>query len=181
MDFEPTTVDGCFVVSLNKLGDERGFFARAWCADELAAVGASSHVAQVNMSRCETAGLIRGLHWQAAPHPEAKFMRTISGATFNVCADVRPDSATFGKWFGVELSAENRLALVVPEGCANGYQALEDGAEVLYLTSGAYAPGVERGIRHDDPLFGIEWPLANQIEVSDKDANWPDFSGSPGQ
>lgn len=175
MDFEPTSVEGCFVVSLNMLGDERGYFARAWCADEMAEAGVSDHVAQVNMSRSEELGLIRGLHWQAEPHGEAKFMRTIAGRTFNVCADVRPDSPTYGKWFGVELSAANRRALVIPKGCANGYQALEAGSEVLYLTSTPYAPGVERGIRHDDPHFGIEWPITQGVQVSEKDEAWPDF------
>lgn len=177
MEFEPTNVDGCFVVSLNKLGDERGFFARAWCAEEMAEVGASDDVAQVNTSRCHEAGIIRGLHWQAAPHEEAKFSRAIAGAVYSVCADVRPDSPTFGEWFGVELSAENRLALVVPQGCANGYQALEAGSEVLYLASAAYAPGVERGIRHDDPYFKIEWPITKGTRVSAKDAAWDDFQG----
>jgi dTDP-4-dehydrorhamnose 3,5-epimerase len=177
MEFEPTPVEGCFVASLNKLGDERGYFARAWCSDEMAKAGLVDHVSQVNMSSSEEVGLIRGLHWQAEPHGEAKFMRTISGRTFNVCADVRPDSPTFGKWFGVELSAENRLALVVPRGCANGYQALDAGSEVLYLTSTPYAPGVERGIRHDDPHFGIDWPIIDGIQVSEKDAKWDDFKG----
>jgi dTDP-4-dehydrorhamnose 3,5-epimerase len=175
VEFEPTNVDGCFVASLTKRGDERGFFARAWCADAMLEVGAPGHVSQINMSGCEEAGLIRGLHWQAAPHEEAKFMRTIAGATYNVCADVRPNSLTFGQWFGVELSAENRLALVVPEGCANGYQALEVGSEVLYLTSAGYSPDAERGIRHDDPFFEIDWPITEGIQVSDKDASWVDF------
>ena len=178
MDFQPTNVANCYVASLSIRDDERGFFARAWCATELDKIGASDQIAQINMSQCSEAGLIRGLHWQAAPHEEAKFMRTIAGATFNVCADVRPDSPTFGQWFGVELSAENRLALVVPEGCANGYQALEAGSEVLYLTSAAYAPDAERGIRHDDPFFAIEWPLTDCVQVSDKDANWGDFTVS---
>lgn len=175
MNLEPTSVEGCFVVSLDPREDERGYFARAWCAEVMAEAGIADHVEQINMSRCEEPGMIRGLHWQADPHGEAKFIRTIVGRTYNVCADARPSSPTYGNWVGVELSPENRLALVIPEGCANGYQALEPGSEVLYLTSSPYVPGVERGIRFDDPHFNIGWPIRDQVQVSDKDAGWDDF------
>lgn len=175
MRFTETAVDGCRIVELEPHGDERGFFARAWCADEMELAGLDTHVAQINMSRCADAGTIRGLHWQAEPHGEAKFMRCISGRIFDVCVDVRPGSPTYGKWAGAELTAENRLALVTPAGCAHGYQALEDGSEVLYLASSPYAPGVENGIRWDDPAFNIDWPLQDSAIVSDKDKEWPDF------
>ncbi len=174
MRFTETAVDGCRIVELAPITDERGFFARAWCADEMAAEGLADHVAQINMSRSLVAGMIRGLHWQTDPHGEAKFVRCLSGRVFDVCVDVRPDSPTYGKWAGLELTPDNRLAFSVPAGCAHGYQALEAGSEVLYLVSSRYTPGVERGIRWDDPAFGVQWPLAT-VEVSDKDASWPPF------
>ncbi len=175
MEFEPTDVAGCFVVSLNQIGDERGFFARQWCADEMSAVGGASNVAQINTSYCVEAGLIRGLHWQEPPVGEAKFMRCINGAIFDVCADVRKDSATYGQWFGIELTPQNRLALVIPEGCAHAYQSLLPDSEVMYLTNTPYTPGAEKGLRYDDPFFAIDWPIADGIVVSDKDENWPPF------
>ena len=175
MRFTETAVDGCFVVDLEPFSDERGFFARAWCADEMTEAGAASEVAQINMSRSEQAGTIRGLHWQTEPHGEAKFVRCLAGRVFDVCVDVRPDSPTFMKWAGVELTPQNRRAFSVPAGCAHGYQALDDGSEVLYLVSSRYEPGVERGLRWNDPAFGIEWPLAESAVVSDKDGAWPDY------
>lgn len=177
MKFEETPVAGCFVVDLEPIGDERGYFARAWCAGEMAGMGASDHVAQVNMSRSDHAGMIRGLHWQVEPHGEAKFVRCIAGRIFDVCVDMRPDSPTYLKWAGVELSPQNRRAFSVPAGCAHGYQALEGNSEVLYLVSSPYAPGVEQGIRWDDPRVGIEWPLAEDVQVSDKDASWALLAG----
>lgn len=175
MQFEPTSVDGCFVASLQPVGDERGFFARQWCADELAAIGAASSVAQINTSYCVDAGMIRGLHWQEPPDGEAKFMRCINGAIFDVCADVRRDSPTFGAWVGVELTPQNRLALVIPEGCAHAYQSLLPGSEVIYLTNTPYTPGAEKGLRWDDPFFAIDWPISTGVVISDKDAGWPPF------
>ena len=176
MQFTETAVDGCFVVDLQPFADDRGFFARAWCAEEMAAAGAADHVAQINMSRSVHAGTIRGLHWQIEPHGEAKFVRCIAGRVFDVCVDVRPDSPTYLQWAGVELTPENRRAFSVPAGCAHGYQALEGDSEVLYLVSSPYAPGVERGLRWDDPVIGIQWPLADRVQVSDKDAAWPDLT-----
>jgi dTDP-4-dehydrorhamnose 3,5-epimerase len=175
LQFTPTDVDGCFVVDIEAHTDERGFFARAWCADEMEAAGAANHVAQINMSRSLEAGTIRGLHWQTEPHGESKFVRCLSGRIFDVCADVRPDSPTFMKWAAVELTPENHKAFSVPAGCAHGYQALADACEALYLVSSPYEPGVELGIRWDDPGFGIAWPIAD-ASVSDKDQSWPDFS-----
>lgn len=176
MRFVDTAVDGCRIVELEPHGDERGFFARAWCAEEMAAGGLASRVAQINMSRSAEAGTIRGLHWQVEPHGEAKFMRCIAGRIFDVCVDVRPESPTYGRWAGAELTPDNRLALLTPAGCAHGYQALEDDSEVLYLVSSPYAPGVETGIRWNDPAFNIEWPLQEGAIVSEKDSSWPDFA-----
>lgn len=172
MIFEETPVAGVFVVDLDPHGDERGFFARAFCAREFADHGLVPLVVQANLALSHKTGTTRGLHYQAASHPEAKFFRCIRGETFNVAVDVRQTSPTFGRWTGVVLSAENRRALYVPPCCAAGYQTLTDDAEILYTVSGYYAPEAERGIRHDDPEIGVEWPLAPTV-VSEKDARWP--------
>lgn len=180
MKYTPTDVEGCRIVALEPRGDDRGFFARAWCAGEQRAEGLEDAVAQINLSRCAKAGTIRGLHWQADPHGEAKFSRCIRGRVFDVCVDVRPASPTFGRWVGVELTPDNRLAVHVPAGCAHGYQALEDGSELIYLVSTPYVAAAERGIRWDDPVFGIEWPIQFGVLLSDKDRSWPLFShGAP--
>lgn len=180
MRFTPTEVAGCRIVELEPFADDRGYFARAWCADEMATEGLESHIAQINMSLSTQSGMIRGLHWRPDPYPEAKFVRCISGRVFDVCVDVRPGSQTFLRWAGVELSPQNRLALSVPAGCAHAYQALEDNSEVLYTASAPFEPGVEIGARWDDPSFTIEWPITDSVIVSDKDQNWPDFTPPPG-
>lgn len=176
MRFVATSLQGVFVVDLEPHADERGFFARAFCAEEFAAHDLPSAVVQANLSYNVRAGTTRGLHYQDASAPEAKFFRCIAGETFNVAVDLRPGSPTYHRWFGTILSAANRRALYLPPLCAAGYQALTDGAEVLYLTSAAYTPSAERGIRADDPLLGIEWPLEPAIR-SDKDRAWPLLSG----
>jgi len=163
------------MVELEPFTDERGYFARAWCADEMAAEGLEHHIAQINMSRSVQAGMIRGLHWRPDPYPEAKFVRCIAGRIFDVCVDVRPGSQTFLRWVGVELTPDNRLALAVPAGCAHAYQALDANSEVLYTASAPFEPGVEIGARWNDPSFGIEWPISEGVIVSEKDQSWPDF------
>jgi dTDP-4-dehydrorhamnose 3,5-epimerase len=174
--FEPTPIDGVFVVDLEPLRDERGFFARAFCVDELEARGLAAEVVQANLSANVQAGTVRGLHYQSSLAPEAKFFRCIRGETFNVAVDLREGSPTYAAWFGVHLSADNRRALYVPPLCAAGYQAQTDDAEVLYLASARYTPEAERGRRHDDPAFGIAWPLAPTL-VSEKDRSWPLLEG----
>jgi dTDP-4-dehydrorhamnose 3,5-epimerase len=173
MIFNETKIPGVYVIELEKREDSRGYFARAWCQKEFSAHNLPAFV-QTNMSMCRQKGTIRGLHYQAAPHGEAKYMRCIRGAIYDVVVDVRPDSPTYKKWFGVELSAENRKAIFVPEGLAHAYQALTDDAEVIYSASAFYTPGAERGLRWNDPAFNIEWPIREAL-VSDKDAKWPDF------
>jgi dTDP-4-dehydrorhamnose 3,5-epimerase len=172
MLFQSTELDGVMLVDLERRDDDRGFFARAFCVDEFAAQGLESHVAQANMSGNHRAGTTRGLHFQDATAPEAKFFRCIAGETFHVAVDARPDSPSFGSWVGARLSAAEHRALYIPPLFAAGYQALTDGAEVLYLCSTSYAPAAERGLRLDDPSIGIEWPLEPSI-VSDKDRAWP--------
>ncbi|MDJ0792500.1 MAG: dTDP-4-dehydrorhamnose 3,5-epimerase [Acidimicrobiia bacterium] len=176
MEFRATEVEGCFIVELEPFTDERGYFARAWCADELADAGVEDHIAQVNMSLSRQAGMIRGLHWRPDPHPEAKFVRCIAGRIFDVCVDVRPGSPTYLRWVGVELTPQNRWALAVPAGCAHAYQALEDDSEIIYTASAPFEPGVEIGARWNDPAFGITWPISEGVIVSEKDESWPDYA-----
>jgi dTDP-4-dehydrorhamnose 3,5-epimerase len=172
MRFEETSIAGVFVIDLEPHADERGFFARAFCAREFAEHGLISELVQANLANSARAGTTRGLHYQASSHPEAKFFRTIRGETFNVAVDMRDGSPTFRRWTGVILSAENRRALYIPPVCAAGYQTLTDDAEIFYSVSGFYAREAERGVRHDDPALGIRWPLEPTV-VSTKDRSWP--------
>ena len=174
MKFVETPLSGAFIVEQEPFSDARGYFARAYCKDELATVGANYEFVQANMSGNVSAGTLRGLHYQNETAPEAKFFRCINGAVFDVIVDMRPDLPTRYQWFGVELTAENRKALIVPPLFAHAYLSLTDGAEVFYQTSHAYAPGTERGVRWDDPGVGIKWP-APVTDISDKDRNWPDL------
>lgn len=171
MRFAETSIPGVFVVDLEPHADERGFFARAFCAREFAEHGLVPDVVQANMALSKQAGTTRGLHYQTMSAPEAKFFRCISGETFNVAVDVRDGSSTFGEWVGVRLSAANRQALYIPPSCAAGYQTLTDEAEVLYSISGFYTPEAERGLRFDDPAIGVDWPLIPTV-VSEKDRSW---------
>lgn len=170
MRFTPLDVAGAHVLDPEPVEDERGGFARAFCRDELAARGLVADVAQVNTSWNHRAGTLRGLHWQDPP--EAKVLRCTVGAVFDVVVDVRPGSPTYLRWAGVELRAGERRAVYVPPGCAHGYLALTDGAEVLYSSSTPYVPGGEHGLRWDDPVLAIAWPHPVEV-VSAKDAAWP--------
>ena len=172
MIFTETPLAGAFVIDLEKIEDDRGFFARAWAADEFEAHGIDATVAQTNMSRTLKAGTFRGFHWQDPPYGEAKTVRCISGAVHNVIIDMRPDSPTYKQWFGVTLSADNLRMLFIPEQFANGFLILEDDTTLLYNVSRPYGPGNEHGIRWDDPSIGVEWPRAVE-HVSDKDEAWP--------
>jgi len=175
MIFTETPLAGAFVIALEPRDDERGFFARAFCQNELAEHGLETTVAQANLSFNHRKGTLRGLHMQNPPHGEDKMVRCITGAIFDAIVDLRPGSPTYRQWFGVELSAANRLMLYVPKGFAHGYQSLTDGSEVLYMVTQFYTPGAERGLRWNDPAFGIAWPLPDPI-LSEKDAAAPDFT-----
>ncbi len=177
MIFSETEIPGAFVIDLERRDDDRGFFARAWDVNEFAAHGLSTRLVQANVSFNRRAGTLRGMHFQRAPHEEAKLVRCTQGAVYDAIVDLRPDSPAFKRWIGVELSEENRRALYVPEGCAHGYQTLADGAETFYLVSELYAPESEGGVRWDDPAFGIAWPEVGRRIMSPKDASWPDFEG----
>jgi len=170
--FTPTDVEGAWVVDLQPHTDGRGLFARTFDVEEFAAHGIDVAVAQANLSFNHRKGTLRGLHRQVPPHAEGKLVRCTAGSIVDVAVDVRTGSPTYGRHVMVELSAANRRALFVPAYVAHGYQTLEDDTEVTYQVSGPYAPGGEQGFRHDDPAFGLRWPLPVEV-VSDKDASWP--------
>ena len=175
MIFSPTKLDDAFVIDVQKHEDERGFYARAWCRDEFAKHGIVADFVQSNMSFSRSRGTLRGLHYQRAPHQEAKLFRCVSGAIFHVVVDLRPASPTKGQWFGVELSAENHRMLFMPEGLASGFISLLDNTTINYSVTSDYHPESEGGVRYDDPAFGIDWPIPVQT-ISDKDMNWPPFT-----
>ncbi len=174
MRFTAAPIEGAYVIELEPKADERGFFARAWCRQELESQGLVGDVAQCNISFNQSRGTLRGLHYQLAPHEEVKFVRCTAGAIFDVMVDLRRGSPTFKRWFGVELTAENRKMAYVPKGCAHGYQTLAESTEVFYLTSASYSPEAERGIRWNDPAFRISWPLSVSV-ISKRDQSHPDF------
>ena len=172
MRFIECAVPGAWTIDPTPHADERGRFMRAWCADEFAAHGIEFVPVQANMGASRRAGTLRGLHYQVQPHPEAKLVRCTRGGVFDVLVDLRPGSATFSRWCGVELTAENGRMLYVPPLCAHGYQTLEDESEIYYLTSAFYAPDAVRGLRYDDPTVAIRWPLP-PVALSDQDSRWP--------
>lgn len=172
MKFRPTPLKGAFVVELERIEDDRGFFARSFCQEEFRAHGLSPVVAQCNVSWNRRKGTLRGMHFQAKPHEEAKLVRCTRGAIWDAIVDLREDSPTRLRWHAVELSADNRLALYVPEGFAHGFQTLQDDSEVLYQMAESYRPGLARGIPWNDPKLGIGWPLADPI-LSERDRGYP--------
>lgn len=172
MRFAESPIAGAWTVEPAPHADERGRFFRAWCAEEFAAQGIAFTPLQANLGSSRRAGTLRGMHYQVAPHEEAKLVRCTQGALFDVLVDVRPASPTYGKWFGAELTAENGRMLYVPAGCAHGYQTLVDDAEIYYLTSALYAPQAVRGLRYDDPTVAIRWPRP-AVAVSEQDQHWP--------
>lgn len=172
MKFSPTPLGGVFVVELERLEDERGFFARSFCQDEFRAHGLRTDIAQCNVSWNRKRGTLRGLHYQAKPHEEAKVVRCTRGALWDVAVDLREGSPTRHRWHAVELTAENHKALYIPEGLAHGFQTLADDTEVLYLMSTAYHAASSRGLRWNDPRLAIGWPLPDPI-VSERDRAFP--------
>jgi dTDP-4-dehydrorhamnose 3,5-epimerase len=172
MRFTPTAVHGAWVIDPEPIEDARGRFMRAWCAREFAQHAIEFVPVQANMGSSKSKGTVRGMHYQQAPDLEAKLVRCTRGRIFDVALDLRRHLPTYGKWFGVELTAENGRMLYVPEQCAHGYQTLEDDTEMYYMASAVYAPSSARGVRFNDPAFSIEWPLPTTI-VSQQDLNWP--------
>ena len=174
MRFTETKVAGAYVVDVDRMEDDRGFFARTFCRDEFAARGLRPSFVQCNVSFNMRRGTLRGLHFQELPHEEAKLVRCPRGAIYDVVVDLRTSSPTHGRWIAEMLTADNGKMLYIPEGCAHGFQTLEDNSEVFYQMSEAYHPESARGLRWNDPAFAIRWPLANPI-VSQRDAAYPDF------
>ena len=174
MKFHPTEIGGVFEIETEPVSDERGFFERTWCQEEFAARGLDGRLVQCSASFNRRRGILRGLHYQAAPFAEAKLVRVTRGAVFDVAVDLRRDSPTFRRWVAAELSAENRRMLYLPEGVAHGFETLADDTEVFYQMSVAYHPEAGRGVRWDDPAFGISWPIPDPI-LNARDAGFPDF------
>jgi dTDP-4-dehydrorhamnose 3,5-epimerase len=176
MIFTETQLKGAFILEPEQFEDERGFFARTWCEREFEQHGLNPRLVQCNISFNKRKGTLRGMHYQSAPYAEAKLVRCTSGAIYDVIIDLRPESATFKQWIGVELTAHNRLELYVPEGFAHGFQTLEDNSEVFYQMSEFYQPEAARGVRWDDPAFKISWSeVASNRIISDKDQQYQDF------
>jgi dTDP-4-dehydrorhamnose 3,5-epimerase len=174
MIFRPAGIEGVWTMEIERLEDDRGFFARTWDGAEFVERGLNGRLAQCSISYNRLRGTLRGMHYQAPPHEEAKLVRCTAGAIFDVAVDLRPGSSTYCRWFGVELTAENRSALYVPEGCAHGFVTLTDDAEVAYQITEFYAPSVAAGVRWDDPAFGITWPIEISV-INERDASYPDF------
>ncbi len=172
MIFTATPLSGLCIVELEPISDERGFFARSWCGEEFIKHKLNPRLAQCNISFNHKAGTLRGLHYQSHPHQEAKLVRATMGSIFDVAVDIRPGSDTYLQWFGVELSAQNRKALYIPEGFAHGFQTLTDDAEVFYQMSESFYPELARGFRWDDPKIGIEWPDSPKRIISDRDLGY---------
>lgn len=175
MIFTETGLAGAYVLDPERIEDERGFFARMWSRQDFVDRGLTADLAQCSVSFNVRKGTLRGMHFQAAPHQEAKLVRCTRGAIFDVIVDLRPESSTYCAWFGTELNAENRRMLFVPEGFAHGFQTLVDAAEVFYQISEVYHPEAARGVRWDDPAFGIRWPLDVTV-ISARDGGYAPLS-----
>ena len=172
MEFERTSVQGAWLIRPTPHQDSRGRFMRAWCGREFAQQGIAFVPAQTNMAFSKVKGTLRGLHFQVAPSLEAKLVRCTRGTVFDLVLDLRRASPTYLRWYGANLSADDGLMLLIPEGCAHGCQSLEDNTEIFYMASAFFAPADARGVRHDDPAFAIQWPRAVSL-ISDQDRSWP--------
>ena len=175
MLFIETKLKNAFIIEPERIEDHRGFFARAWCKNEFEAHGLNARLVQCNLSFNRYQDTIRGMHYQESPHEETKIVRCTRGAIFDVIIDLRRESATYLKWIGVELTAENRKMLYIPEGFAHGYQTLENNTEIFYQTSQFFSPESERGMRWDDPTIAIEWRVSDNFVISEKDRNWQEY------
>jgi len=168
MNIQSTMIEGVMVVETNHFSDHRGAFSRLFCEAALANILGHRHIVQINHSQTAQLGAVRGMHYQHAPYAEMKMVRCLKGKVWDVAVDLRRDSATFLRWYGQELSSENNAMMVIPEGCAHGFQVLEADSELLYLHTQAYAPTCEGGVRHDDPKLAIDWPL-HVSDLSERD------------
>jgi dTDP-4-dehydrorhamnose 3,5-epimerase len=175
LKFTETQLKGAYIIEPELLTDERGFFARSWCQKEFTERGLNPNLVQCNISFNLKKGTLRGMHYQAKPHEEAKLVRCTMGAIYDVIVDIRPESPTFKQWVAVKLTAENRKMLYIPEDMAHGFQTLVDNTEVFYQMSEFYHSESATGLRWDDPVFGIEWKKQQNLIISDKDLSYPLF------
>jgi len=174
LKFTETPLSGAYIIDIDPIGDERGFFATCWTREDFTKRGLTGEFIQCNVSLSQATGTVRGMHFQHAPHQEAKLVRCTQGALYDVLLDLRADSPTYLQWHGVELTVENRRMAYLPEGIAHGFQTLADDTEILYMVSAYYHPVSQAGARWNDPAFNIQWPLPLSV-ISDKDANFPDW------
>lgn len=177
MKFFETPLSGVYLIELEKIRDDRGYFARSWCKEEFEANGLNPNMLQMNVGFSYRRGTLRGMHFQAAPYAEVKLVRCDRGALYDVIVDLRPDSATYCQWFGMELTGEGGTMVYAPEGCAHGYQTLTDSTQLSYMTTQVYQRDYARGVRYDDPAFNIRWPLEVAV-ISEADRKWPDVAVS---
>lgn len=174
MKITKTKIEGVFIIEPEPRVDARGYFARVFAKEELKKAGVEFSIVHINRSRTSEKGVIRGIHYQKAPKEEDKIIQCLAGKIFDVALDIRPGSKTFGQWVSETLTPDNKKMLLLPKGCAHGFQTLEENTIVEYFVTEYYAPDFEDGVRYNDPRFAIEWPIKDAI-VSEKDANWPDF------
>ena len=177
MKFSETMVQGVWAIEVDRITDDRGFFARVWCGREFVQHGIEADWVQANVGRSLRTGTLRGMHYQRDPQAEAKLVRCTRGAVYDVALDLRPASPSYLRWVGVTLDADEHTMLYIPEGCAHGYQTLANESEIMYFTSAPYDRDAATGARYDDPAFGIEWPLAVEV-ISGQDAAWKLWSRS---
>jgi len=175
MIFTETGLKGAYIIDINKLADDRGYFARTFCKNEFDKVGLEPNIAQTNMSFNPKKGTLRGMHYQVSPYEETKLVKCTSGAIYDIIIDLRKDSPTYFKWIGVELSEDNNRMLYVPKDFAHGFITLADNTAIQYMVSQFYAPGAEKGIKWDDPKFNIHWPIDIAV-ISEKDNTHPYFN-----
>ncbi len=175
MKFTPTELAGAYIIDIEAMEDERGFFTRSWCRREFEAYGLNAELAQCSISYNEKCGTLRGMHYQGSPHEETKVVRCTHGVIYDVIVDLRPTSSTFKQWIAAELSAENRRMIYVPQGFAHGFQSLVHHTEVFYQVSEFYCSEYALSVRWDDPAFGIKWPSVEQRVISERDRSYPDF------
>ena len=173
--FRETKLKGAYIIEPERFEDHRGFFARAFSQEEFAQRGLRSQFVESGISFSSRKYTVRGMHWQTPPNAQAKLVRCTAGSIFDVMIDLRLDSPTYKQWFAQELTAQNRLMLYIPEGFAHGYQSLEDDTEMFYLLSAAYAPASERGVRWNDPAFGIPWRATDGVTINARDQSYPDL------
>jgi dTDP-4-dehydrorhamnose 3,5-epimerase len=175
MIFKETKLPGAFVIEVERLVDDRGFFGRSFCRHEFVRHGLNPDVAQCNVSFNRDSGTLRGMHFQAAPHAEEKLVRCTRGGLYDVIMDLRRESPTFKQWIGAELTEDNGRMIYIPAGFAHGFQTLTDHTEIFYQIFAFYHPESARGVRWNDPAFGIQWPAGDRVILSERDRNWPDY------